>query len=127
MVDTTATGRNLEDTMEKFIKARVKTLASNTDFMEKIQDQNSFILALMGSLFVKNNMYPQSILLGITDPSEYGVVTVPQTTTPTPETATIPAYTGEVKTTADFVNYTKWTILSHESGGNYGAVNKDDV
>lgn len=80
----------------------------------------------MGGLFVNGNTFAEAVLLGIRKPEDFAL-TVAGASTVTPETTTVSAYTGEVKTPTDFVNYTKWTILSHESSGNYGAVNKNDV
>jgi len=73
----------------------------------------------MGGLFVSGNTFAEAVLLGVKKPEDYAV-TQPNNT----ETEKNTAYTKEVKTTDDFIDYTTWTVTAHE--GTYESVNKND-
>ncbi|MCX6823411.1 MAG: hypothetical protein NTX91_05500 [candidate division SR1 bacterium] len=123
VVDITNANRDVDKFIKTFLVSRTTKLASTPGFIKDIQDKDSFALSLFGSLFVKNNGYPEAVIIGKDKPTNY----VAATATTSPDTKVDSTYTKEVKTSADFVDYVKWTIMFHESGGNYGSVSKNDV
>ena len=121
VVDTTNANRDLDKFIKTFLVSKTTKLASTPWFIKDIQDKDSFALSLFGSVFVKNNGYAEAVIIWKDKTTNY----VAASTIPNAKADT--TYTKEVKTSADFVDYVKWTIMFHESGGNYGSVSKNDV
>ena len=121
VVDQDNASRDAKKTMETFLYTKIQQLSIDPWFIKDIPDRDSFVLSLMGSLFVRGNVYAESVVIKENKPTDFVAATTQ------PDTTVEETYTKEVKTSADFIDYVKWTILAHESGGNYGAVNKNDV
>lgn len=121
VVDTTNASRDAKKTIETFLFTKINQLSSDPGFIKDIPDKDSFVLSLMWSLFVRGNVYPESVIIQENKTTNYASIPTPS------ENKVDSTYTKEVKSIDDFVDYAKWTILAHESGGNYGAVNKNDV